>query len=140
MGHYITATNHFRLGFALVMLCVTQLWGQQWNDPLLHYPRFEGCSEQSISALPDCFTEQFNLMLREASSGWEFNELSQDEVSVLFEVNKEGDFVLRYMDSPAESLRGDLNQFFSDLPQIQPASYNGRTIYMQFRMHFSPEA
>ena len=138
MGHYITATKHFRLGFALVMLCMTQLWGQQWNDPLLHYPRFEACSERSMSALPDCFTEQFNLMLREASSGWEFNELSQDEVSVLFEVNKEGDFVLRYMDSPTESLRGDLNQFFSDLPQIQPASYNGRTIYMQFRMHFSP--
>ena len=138
MGLYITASKHFRLGFALVMLCMTQLWGQQWIDPLLHYPRFEACSEQSISALPDCFTEQFNLMLREASSGWEFNELSQDEVSVLFEVNKEGDFVLRYMDSPTELLRGNLNQFFSDLPQIQPASYNGRTIYMQFRMHFSP--
>lgn len=122
----------------MFLLSVTQIWGQQWNDPLLHYPRFDECGEQNTTELPACFTQQMNFLIQEASKNWTLDGSTNERVSVLFEVDKSGVFVLRYMDSPSEQLRDNVSDFFSALPQIQPASYNGRTIYMQFRLYFSP--
>jgi len=57
---------------------------------------------------------------------------------VLFEVDKTGNFLVRYVDSPSEAIRVYVDDFFKGLPVIRPASYNGRAIYMQFKLQFSP--
>ena len=138
MGLINAMIERLRLRYILCMLFVSQLWGQQWNDPLLHYPRFEACGEKNMSELPSCFTEQINLLISESSQSWTLDQESKEQVSVLFEVDKKGRFIVRYIDSPTEAVRAYVQEFFTALPVIEPASYNGRSIYMQFRMHFAP--
>lgn len=128
----------FVLCCAYLWLYTAQVLGQEWNDPLLQYPRFEACDTQNTIELPRCFTEQINLLIQEASENLPVEPSSQGKVSVLFEVDKNGAFLVRYLDSPTDDLRVWINDFFEQIPRVEPASYNGRTIYMQFRLHFSP--
>lgn len=138
MRLFNSVTKQIRFGLVLSLFCAVELHAQQWNDPLLHYPRFEACGEQNTSELPACFTQQINLLIAEAFKGWTTDQSPKEEVSVLFEVDKKGEFIVRYIDSPTESLRTEVQEFFAALPVIVPASYNGRAIYMQFKMYFSP--
>lgn len=120
------------------MLCISPLFGQQWNDPLLHYPRFAACDSQDPADHRNCFTQQINLLIQNAAKTWQVKNLVSGDVSVLFEVDKTGSFIVRYIDSPSDELRVYVGDFFKGLPEIRPASYNGRAIYMQFRLQFSP--
>ncbi len=137
MRSHISMTKRLSLVLVLLMFSSAHLRGQQWTDPLLYYPRFEDCSSESREALPNCFTQHINLLMQEASKSWGIANSSKGQVSVLFEVDKSGEFVLRYIDSPSEPIRAQVREFFTALPVIEPANYNGRTIYMQFKLHFS---
>ena len=66
MRLFSSVTKHIRFGRVLSLFCAVELHAQQWNDPLLHYPRFEACSEQNTSELPACFTQQINFLIFEA--------------------------------------------------------------------------
>ena len=132
-----SAARRLMLVCLMTGLSGSQLWGQQWNDPLMHYPKFEACGDLDSAELPGCFSAQINLLVREAAQGWNTADLSTDQVSVLFEVDKTGRFVVLYIDSPSEQLRENLQEFFSSLAPVEPASYNGRAMYMQFRLYFA---
>lgn len=138
MSSRISVSRGLIVHAILLMLCMSPIRGQQWNDPLLHYPRFEACATQDPTELPNCFTQQINLLIQDAAKNWQVENSISGALSVLFEVDKTGNFVVRYIDSPSEALRVYVEDFFKNLPEIRPASYNGRTIYMQFRLQFSP--
>ncbi|WP_317172096.1 gliding motility protein RemB [Salinimicrobium oceani] len=56
------------------------------------------------------------------------------ELVVLFEVDREGNFVLTYIDATYPELKEEIKRIFETLPVIAPATYNSRPINMQFRM------
>jgi len=97
MRSHISMTKRLSLVLVLLMFSSAHLRGQQWTDPLLYYPRFEDCSSESREALPNCFTQHINLLMQEASKSWGIENSSKGQVSVLFEVDKSGEFVLRYI-------------------------------------------
>jgi branched-subunit amino acid transport protein len=65
------------------MLCISPLFGQQWNDPLLHYPRFAACDSQDPADHRNCFTQQINLLIQNAAKTWQVENLVSGDVSVL---------------------------------------------------------
>ncbi|NJW55406.1 energy transducer TonB, partial [Salinimicrobium oceani] len=58
----------------------------------------------------------------------------EGELVVLFEVTRDGDFETIYIDAAYPELKEEVNRIFKTLPNISPATYNGRAINMQFRM------
>ncbi len=53
---------------------------------------------------------------------------------MLFEVTREGNFEVIYIDAAYPELKEEINRIFKTLPKIAPATYNSRAINMQFRM------
>jgi len=123
-----------------VLLWTATVGAQQWEDPLLQYPKFDSCQQKPQSELRACFESEMNVLLGKAFSNASFEIESEASISVLFEVGKQGQFILRYVDSASEAYREMMRDFFTGLSNIKPASYNGRDIYMQFSLSFRPKA
>lgn len=123
-----------------VLLWTATVGAQQWEDPLLQYPKFDSCQQKPQSELRACFESEMNVLLSKAFSNASFEIESEASISVLFEVGKQGQFILRYVDSASEAYREMMRDFFTGLSNIKPASYNGRDIYMQFSLSFRPKA
>ena len=55
-------------------------------------------------------------------------------VTVFFEVTKEGDFEIIYVDALYKELKDEVKRIFALLPNITPATYNDNATYVQFTM------
>jgi len=100
------------------------------------YPVFSECSEVSIDNLENCFNntlQQFifaNYKVPEIVSSESFS----GEMTVFFEVDKEGKFKVLYADAVYNELKVEATRVFGLMPQITPATYNGNPAYVQFTM------
>lgn len=100
------------------------------------YPVFPDCENVAIDQLPDCFhqtLQQFivqNFQLPEIVN----QESYRGQLVVLFEVNREGEFVILYIDAVYQELKDEMQRVFDQLPTITPATYNSRPTYIQFTM------
>jgi hypothetical protein len=56
------------------------------------------------------------------------------EAFVLFEVDREGEFKVLYVDAIYAEIKEELVRVFDALPVVEPPTYNGRPTYAQFRM------
>src|SRR5690606_16382752 len=61
-------------------------------------------------------------------------ESYRGQLVVLFEVNREGQFVILYIDAVYQELKDEMQRVFDQLPTITPATYNSRPTYIQFTM------
>ena len=97
-------------------------------------PVFPDCSEVEVSLLKQCFdTQIFGLILKNFQVPEDVTkENYKGDVFVLFEVSTEGDFQVVYVDATYKSLKEEVQRVFGEFPKIQPATYNGNTIYKQY--------
>ncbi len=98
------------------------------------YPKFPECEGVDIQALEQCFTQTLQKFLLD---NFEVPETVAQKnykgnVNVLFEVTKEGDFKVLYVDGMYEELSAEARRVFEMLPKIDPATYNGAPTYVQF--------
>ena len=103
-------------------------------DTYEKYPVFPNCESQDINNLKACFNFE---LAQFVYNNFKVPEISEDEnykgdVSVLFEVNKEGDFKVLYVDAVYKEFKDEVNRVFDDLPKIKPATYNGKPTFKQF--------
>lgn len=120
--------------FTLCSLIAITCFGQ--NSTLLNnYPRFEACIEVSASEQENCFRREFQKMLYTHYKEPEItsNEEYKGVVSIIFEVDKEGVFNIIYVEAEQEEIRQAFESAFTKMPQIQPATHNGRATFFQFR-------
>lgn len=99
------------------------------------YPLFEECEDAGIKQQENCFKLSLNAFIK---SNFEMPEsLAKDNytgnVTVLFEVTKEGDFKVLYIDAINSELKQEMQRVFEELPVVKPATYNGKPAYIQFR-------
>jgi len=100
------------------------------------YPQFEECSEVLHSQQQDCFNNTFISKFQErfelpaSMKRIDF----RGKVTILFEVNEEGQFDLIFLDAAYAELKDEVRRVFDDLPAIKPATYNSRPVHMQFKM------
>lgn len=98
------------------------------------YPVFPNCSQVEINQLEECFQhtlqslvrEEFKIPLKVSEENYSGN------VTVLFEVTADGNFKVLYVDAFYEELKKEMKRVFSNLPQVAPATYNGKPAYVQF--------
>ncbi len=99
-------------------------------------PVFPECAVVAVDSLQQCFDKQVfshvfnnfkvpNIVTENNYSG---------EVVVLFEVDKEGEFRVIYVDAMYNELKDETQRVFDDLPKIEPATYNGNATFKQYSM------
>lgn len=123
----------------LVFVFIPQFSISQVNtDTLDKYPVFPNCENLEITDLKDCFEKTVRSLL---FSNFETpNIVTQEKykgtVTVLFEVDTEGNFKVIYTDAIYKELKEAVETTFKKFPKITPSTYNGKPTYNQFTMPF----
>lgn len=99
-------------------------------------PVFPDCESQSFENLKTCFSEKLNLHIYQNFKVPE--NVSDDNyrgnIKILFEVDKEGNAQVIYVDATYEELKEETKRVFGTLPKMVPGTYNGRPIYFQYTL------
>lgn len=100
------------------------------------YPVFPECETVSIADTPNCFNEK---LIQFFISNFEMpSKVSEEqyngEMVMLFEVTPEGVFKLLNTTAVYPELKEEAQHVFDKLPKIQPATYNGEPVFIQFSM------
>lgn len=100
------------------------------------YPEFDECSNVRYTNQENCFKNTF---LKKFKDEFRLPESLEQEnytgkITIVFEVDEEGLFQVIYLDAAYEELKAEVRRVFNTLPQLKPATYNGRAIHMQFKM------
>jgi len=100
------------------------------------YPEFEQCVNIEYANQAQCFNQT---LIKHIISNFEVPEIVQTEsykgqLTIIFEVDEEGEFQLIYLDAAYDELKEETRRVFNLLPNVKPATYNGRPIHMQFKM------
>jgi len=119
-----------------VFLLVT---GLSFTQTLTNYenpPIFSACESENADELKYCFDYTLknfifkNFNIPQIATDKEY----KGDVQVLFEVNKEGNFNIVFVDAIYDELKEETKRVFKMLPKIQPATYNGRPTYVQYSL------
>ena len=99
-------------------------------------PVFSNCEDADIDALQECFdTSIFNLIFNNYKVPQKVTDENYNgELVILFEVDKEGNFRVLYVDAMYEELKDEAKRVFGEFPKIQPGTYNGKPTYKQYSM------
>ena len=97
-------------------------------------PVFKACDSIDIQKLKSCFNYNLNSFIYK---NYKLPQIALDEnykgdVQVLFEVNKEGEFNVLYVDAIYDELKVEAKRVFDKLPKIEPATYNGKPTFIQY--------
>lgn len=117
------------------ILFSTYGFGQDVGSVSEIYPRFEACENVPQKQQKSCFDQQLISRILESFQMPPIVEKEeyQGELTIIFEVNRDGLFEIIYLDAAYNELKVEAKRVFAELPQIKPASYNGRPIHMQFK-------
>ncbi len=116
----------------LILLITIPFYSQEAEK----YPVFPTCDDVEISKLPNCF----NTTLQEfVHQNFNLPKIVSEEnfkgtIQVLFEVDKEGNFKVLFIDAVYDDLKEEIKRVFSLLPRIQPATFNAKAHYAQFKL------
>ncbi|MDT0648787.1 energy transducer TonB [Autumnicola edwardsiae] len=119
-----------------VLLFTNFIFGQEKLNDSEIPPVFPKCEAVDFQQRSNCFRlalKRFLVENMEIPQVVKENNFS-GTVVVLFEVTKEGEFHVLYIDAAYNELKEEVVKVFDALPKIKPATYNGKPTYMQFRM------
>ncbi|MEO6348877.1 MAG: gliding motility protein RemB, partial [Aquaticitalea sp.] len=99
-------------------------------------PVFPDCESQPIENLKSCFNNKINQYIFENFKVAQIvvDEGYKGDVTVLFEVDKEGSIKLMYVEAVYEQLKEETQRVFNGLPKVEPATYNGNPTYIQYSL------
>lgn len=100
------------------------------------FPRFAECANVPFEQEEKCFiaTLKTKVLQEFEVPSKVVEDRYQGEIVVLFEVDREGVFKPIYVDAVYPELKEEVRRVFSSLPEVKPATYQGRPIPIQFRM------
>ena len=99
-------------------------------------PVFSDCDDNNIESLQECFDNKvFNVVFNTFKVPQKvFDENYKGKLVVLFEVDKEGEFRVLYVDAMYDELKTEAIRVFGEFPKIQPGTYNGKATFKQYSM------
>ena len=124
------------IGSFLFFLLFFTGWSQEEISKFETYPVFPECQSAEFQEAEFCFKNTLrtfilqNFQMPEKVS----EENYKGEIYVLFEVTREGNFKVLYIDAIYSELKVEIERVFGMLPKITPATYNAKSTYVQFRM------
>lgn len=115
--------------------CLSVL-GQDSSTVSELYPEFKECSNVTYANQESCFKNTFLAKFKDEFRLPEsfMQENYTGKITIVFEVDEDGIFQVIYLDAAYEDLKTEVRRVFAGLPQLKPATYNGRAIHMQFKM------
>ena len=122
------------LVFALFISFSSQAQLVRENSQLA--PRSAACVAVEESKQEQCFTDFVQDYIY---TNFELPAEAKDpnfkgSITVLFEVNESGNFTVLYIDSPSVALETATRKVFAQLPQVSPATYNGRPTFVKYTL------
>jgi hypothetical protein len=128
--------KRFALFLVLVLLINLTLSAQTKGNPFEKYPVFANCEQVDIHALELCFNNTVRELIHAnfKAPGIVSEENYTGSMNIFFEVDKEGNFKLLYVDAVYTELKDEIGRVFEQFPKITPATYNGKPTYTQFTM------
>ncbi|MDX1470693.1 MAG: hypothetical protein R3213_04290 [Flavobacteriaceae bacterium] len=125
--------------YFLLMFNIYGLISAQNIDLYEKPPVFPGCEDQSIENLKACFQNKLNLFIYENFKVPQkvFDDNYKGEVQVLFEVSKDGELNILYIDAVYEELKEELKRVFETIPEVKPGTYNSKPTYFQYSFSFN---
>ena len=118
--------------FFISVTCFAQISSARYEK----YPVFPQCANIEVDGLENCFKNTLQTFVFDNFQVPQkvFSENYKGNVNVLFEVTKEGNFKVLYVDGIYDELKAEARRVFEMLPQVQPATYNGAPTYVQFTL------
>ncbi len=102
-------------------------------------PVYKGCENESIQNLETCFNNQLKSDILKEFKVPEI--VSKDnfkgQLNIIFLVTKTGEFEVLYINSMYKALENEVERVFKLLPNIQPATFNGRAIDARYTIPIS---
>ena len=97
-------------------------------------PVYKGCENESIQNLESCFNTKLESTILKDFIVPEIaiQENYKGKVKVVFLVTKNGKFEILYVNAMYPELEEETKRVFNNLPNIQPATYNGRAIDQRY--------
>ena len=123
--------------FLILLITLTSI-SQNATASFEKYPVFKECENTQIDSLESCF----NFTIKEfIFKNFKTPEIVSEEnykgkAEVFFEISKEGEFKVLYVDAVYNDIKEETKRVFSLLPKITPATYNGEPTYVQFTLPF----
>ncbi|WP_414731215.1 gliding motility protein RemB [Xanthomarina sp.] len=121
--------------FFVIVILFFQIYSYAQNKFLYEKPPvFSECENMDVELLQKCFDNQvFNHVFNHFKVPQEVsNENYKGDVVVLFEVDKEGNFRVIYVDATYQDLKKEAKRVFGEFPKIKPGTYNGKPTYKQY--------
>lgn len=97
------------------------------------FPVFDDCKQLGVKQVEDCFyTTLYDLLQQYYQHPQQVNTTVQQKVTMRFEVDKKGKFIVIKSDAQQVSSSLAMIEAFKNLPIIDPPTFNGIPTYMQF--------
>ena len=102
-------------------------------------PVFSECDSLAVNQLKSCFNFTLNSFIYDNFKTPEIvsEEDYNGDIQVLFEVDKEGEFKVIYVDAIYDELKEESRRVFDALPKIKPATYNGKATFVQYSLNIA---
>ncbi|MDG5490705.1 gliding motility protein RemB [Psychroserpens sp. SPM9] len=119
-----------------IFLFTLGLLSAQDNGTFEKSPIFPECESEPISELKACFNTKINAHIFKT---FKVPQIVSDDsyvgkMQVLFEVDKEGQITVLYIDAVYDELKQETKRVFEALPKVTPGTYNGRATYFQYSL------
>ncbi|MBR9757390.1 MAG: gliding motility protein RemB [Algicola sp.] len=115
--------------FLLLFSALSFSQSQLYEKP----PVFPACEDAAVADIKLCFDNQ---ILGHVFKTFKLPDVVKSDykgdMAILFEVDQEGKFRVIYVDAIYEALKEEAKRVFSELPKIQPATYNGNPVFKQY--------
>ena len=100
------------------------------------YPVFSECQELEFSDIKNCFNSTLQNFVYNKFKMPEIvsKENYSGEMITLFEVDASGTFKVLYVDAVYQELKDEMKRVFDLLPEVSPATQNGKPTYVQFSL------
>jgi len=121
--------------FFVIVFLFFQVQSYAQNNFLYEKPPvFSECESVEVELLQKCFDNQvFAHVFNHFKVPQEVMEANYNgDVVVLFEVDKEGQFRVIYVDANYQELKDEAKRVFGEFPIIKPGTYNGKPTYKQY--------
>jgi hypothetical protein len=127
-----------KLASFLILLISTIAISQNATASFEKYPVFKECASTQIDSIEYCFNFTIKQFVFDNFKNPKIVETENynGKAEVFFEISKDGEFKVLYVDAVYSEIKDETKRVFSLLPKITPATYNGEPTYVQFTLPF----
>ena len=99
-------------------------------------PTFSECESEDVDQMKSCFNYTLKNFIYKNYKVPQvvIDEAYKGDVQILFEVGKEGEFKIIYVDAIYDELKEESKRVFDQLPKVKPATYNGKPTFVQYSL------